>query len=104
MRPDLAVVEPDHEAVVYDGRLRNVHYLNHTAALVLGLCDGTGTIRELAEDIADAYEMPVDEVESQIRSLLRGFRKIELLERRGVKPQKVRDSRERLRIQVPKST
>ena len=54
-RDDLAVVELDGEAVVFDERTSDLHYLNPTATLVFGLCDGTGTVEELAADIAAAY-------------------------------------------------
>jgi hypothetical protein len=73
-------VELDGEAVIYDDRNNKIHYLNPTAMLVFSLFDGTATIRDLADDIADVYQVRSDEIEKQIRGLLRGFRKADLVE------------------------
>ena len=109
-RTDLDVVEIDGEAVVYDPHARQAHYLNHSAALVFGLCDGETTILDMADAIGDLYEMPVDEVESQVRTLLRDLRKLGLIE--GSKQQPAEpdpleaelDERGRIRTKVPQST
>jgi hypothetical protein len=115
IRPDLDYVEVDGEAVVHDVVYGGLHYLNYSAALVFGLCDGQTTISEMAEGIADVYEMPEDEVESQVRSLLRDFRRRRLLDPTSSEKQdeleKLRtsrrehsDERGRIRMQVPQST
>lgn len=78
-REGLSVVELDHEAVIYDERTGDLHHLNPTATLVFGLCDGTATVKELAADIATAFELHADEVERQVRHLLRELRKVGLL-------------------------
>lgn len=80
VRSGLTVVELDGEAVVYDEETLDLHHLNPTATIVFGLCDGTETIPEMAGDISDAFGVPLDEVEPQIRGLLRQFRKAKLLE------------------------
>ena len=79
-RAGLTVVELDGEAVVYDEETMDLHHLNPTATIVFGLCDGTGTIGQMADDIAGAFGVPSEEVEPQIRALLRQFRKAGLLE------------------------
>jgi PqqD family protein of HPr-rel-A system len=79
VRDDLTVVELDGEAVVYDERSGELHHLNPTATLIFGFLDGTATVRELAADVADAFGVPADEVETQIRTLVRSFRKLGLL-------------------------
>jgi hypothetical protein len=86
VREDLDVVDVDGEAVVYDPVGRDVHYMNHSAALVFGLCDGASTAREISSAIAEVYEMPVDDVYRQVRELLKGLRSKELLERPGEQP------------------
>lgn len=83
VREDLTVVELDGEAVVYDERSGDLHHLNPTATLVFGLCDGTATGRELAADISEAYQQPLDEVVDQVHTLLRQFRKAKLIESAG---------------------
>ena len=79
-REDLAVVEIDGEAVIYDEATGDLHHLNPTATIVFALCDGTGTIPELAADLGAAYGVPSDEVEQQLRTVLRTFRRQGLLE------------------------
>jgi hypothetical protein len=80
VRADLAVVELDGEAVIYDEIDNSLHHLNPTATIVLSMCDGTLTIKEFSGEIAEAFSMPADEIEQQVRVLLRDFRKQKLLE------------------------
>jgi Coenzyme PQQ synthesis protein D (PqqD) len=77
---DLAVAEIDGEAVVWDRVPEKLHYLNHSAALVFGLCDGQTTIAQMAEAIGDAYEMDPRELDAQIRPLLRQLNEAGLVE------------------------
>lgn len=79
VRPDLTIVELDGEAVIYDETFGGLHHLNPTATLVLGLCDGTATGRQLAADIADAYGLPQERVAADVQAVLREFRKSKLL-------------------------
>jgi PqqD family protein of HPr-rel-A system len=90
IRDGLEVVELDGEAVVYDEDRANLHHLNQTATLVFSLCDGTATVAELAADLSEGFGVPADEIEQQIRSLLRKFRRMELLERTNGSPKKGR--------------
>jgi PqqD family protein of HPr-rel-A system len=80
VRDDLTVVELDGEAVIYDEATTELHHLNPTATIVFRLCDGTCTMREMSVDIADAFGVPADEVEPQVRSLIRTFRGSGLLQ------------------------
>lgn len=82
VRDDLAVVELDGEAIVYDERTAQLHHLNPTATMIFQMCDGTGTVKELSADIADVYGVVASEVERQVRALLREFRSSDLLEGR----------------------
>jgi PqqD family protein of HPr-rel-A system len=79
-RDDLAVVELDGEAVIYDERSGNLHHLNPTATVVFSLCDGNSTIKEMARDIGEAFEVPPADVEKQLRQLIRDFQGSELLD------------------------
>jgi PqqD family protein of HPr-rel-A system len=79
VRDDLTVVVLDGEAVVYDDVSGELHHLNASATVVFELLDGTSTIRELADDVADAFGQPPREVEIQIRKLVRQFRQLGLL-------------------------
>jgi len=79
VREGLTVVELDGEAVIYDEGSGDLHHLNPTATIVLGLCDGASTMREMSLDIAVAFGAPADEVEAQVRALIHQFRKADLL-------------------------
>ena len=80
VRAGLAVVEVDGEAVIYDEESGGLHHLNPTATLILQLCDGEATVKELSADLAGAYRAPADEVEQSVRRLLRELRRAGLLE------------------------
>jgi hypothetical protein len=80
VRDDLTVVELDGEAVIYDEDRGDLHRMNPTATIVFGLCDGTSTIPQMSSDISEAFGVAPDEVERQVRSLIRAFRKAGLLE------------------------
>lgn len=82
VRDDLTAAELDGEAVVYDDRTGEVHHLNPTATVIYSLCDGTSTIRKMSSELAGAFAVPADEVERQVRALLRQFRKAGLLDGR----------------------
>lgn len=80
LRSDLESVEIDGEAILYDPVNVSVHHLNPTATAIASLFDGTVTIRDLSQEISEAYDVPTKEVEPQIRKLVREFRKLQLLE------------------------
>ena len=59
--------------VVYDESNDRVHYLNHTAAIVLELCTGANDVRGIGEALGAAFELaelPLDEVKACIRQLV----------------------------------
>lgn len=70
VRAALSVVELDGEAVLYDPDSMDVHRLNQTATLILGLLDGTATVDELATDVAEVFDRPLGEVREQLRNLV----------------------------------
>jgi PqqD family protein of HPr-rel-A system len=83
VRDDLHVVELDGEAVVYDETTGDLHHLNAVATVVLELCDGTATAREVARDVATAFEAAPPDVERHVRRCIREFRSVGLLEAGG---------------------
>src|SRR2546422_6230256 len=80
VREDLVVVDIDGEAVVYDPDEVMLHHLNTTAAVVFKLCDGSGTTRELSEDIAEVLGMSVNTVLRQGRHVVSQFNQAGLLD------------------------
>jgi PqqD family protein of HPr-rel-A system len=79
-RADLAVEELEGELLVYDEETSDFHHLNPTASIVFSLCDGTTTVKEMAADIAAAFGEQPQEVERQVRALIRDLRRVRLLD------------------------
>jgi hypothetical protein len=115
IRGDLVVAEVGDELIVFDPTTEAFHHLNPSASLVLGLCDGTATMKETAADVAAVSGRDPAEVEREVRGLVRHLRKQDLLEpTRRNEPahdghehahehDHEHDGRELVRIQVPKS-
>lgn len=61
-RTGLAEVEIDGEIVLYDDAERRLHRLNPPAATLWRCLDGSGSLAEIAHDIADVYGEAPDEV------------------------------------------
>jgi isocitrate dehydrogenase kinase/phosphatase len=55
---DIDVVEVADGFVVYHPARDRVHFFNHTAAVVLELCDGTKSDAEIANLVQRCYELP----------------------------------------------
>ena len=69
---DIDVNEVDDGYVVYHRDRERVHYLNHTAALVLEFCTGENGAEEMPNLLKQVYnlsEAPVDEVEECLSKL-----------------------------------
>jgi hypothetical protein len=73
VRPEVADVEIDGEAVLYDEAHAAVHVLNDTAALVWACCDGSGTVGDIAADIAAAFRMQEASVLADVLDVIRRF-------------------------------
>ncbi|MDP8961117.1 MAG: PqqD family protein [Actinomycetota bacterium] len=80
-RADLTVVELDGEAIIYDAEAGQLHRLNTTGRIVFSLCDGSSTTRELAADIAEAYGLPFEDVETHVTTLVADLQTAGLMER-----------------------
>jgi PqqD family protein of HPr-rel-A system len=79
-RDDLTVVELDGEAVIYDKVGGDLHHLNSSATIIFALCDGTQTARQISAEIAQAFSLPPQEVEPQVRTVVRDLRRAGLLD------------------------
>lgn len=79
-RTDLALVELDGEAVIYDERTGNLHHLNSTATLVFHLLDGRTSIEDVAREIAEVVAVPAVEIRRQIDDVVSTFGQAGLLE------------------------
>ena len=55
--------------VVYDPSRDRVHQLNHTAALILELCNGENTSDDIVRVVQIAYELPEPPKEVTLRCI-----------------------------------
>lgn len=58
--------------MVYQAEKNRVHYLNHTAVLILELCSGRNSIAKIAEAVQKIYalpEAPTEEVREMINRM-----------------------------------
>jgi hypothetical protein len=79
VRDDIALVEIDGEAIIFDPAQSRLHHLNVTAAIIFQLCDGTGTTGELAADIAEVSGAPLDQVEREVGDVVARFGEMGIL-------------------------
>jgi hypothetical protein len=70
----------DGETVVLDRRRRRIHQLNVTASHVWARCDGRHSVREIAEDLAGAFEVDRPIAERDTAALLEQLARAGLLE------------------------
>ena len=80
LREDLAIVELDGEAVIYDEATADLHHLNPTATSILWLCDGSATIAESISQMADAYGVSASDIAGEVRGVLEEFGRRGLLQ------------------------
>jgi hypothetical protein len=72
-RPVAAPVEEallDGELVLYNPVDHRIHHLDRTGALVWQLLDGTATVGELVDDIAEAFGAPAEQIEADVADIL----------------------------------
>lgn len=65
-RSDLAAVELDGEAVIYDDANRRLHRLNAPATILWNCLDGAASLRQIAGDIAETLGADATSVLSDI--------------------------------------
>jgi PqqD family protein of HPr-rel-A system len=66
VRSEAIEINPvDDGYVVYDPDSDRVHFLNHTAAVVLELCTGTNSLADIAAGVRGAYGL-ADSLETQV--------------------------------------
>jgi Coenzyme PQQ synthesis protein D (PqqD) len=54
----LEIHETDDGLIVYQQSSDRVHHLNQTAAVILYLCDGTRSADEIADAVAEVFDLP----------------------------------------------
>jgi hypothetical protein len=86
-KPGVAGIELDGEGLLYDESGSSWHLLNPTAMVIWQFCDGTGTVEELANDLAEAYQTDPVTVLTGTIDTVRQLGQLGLLE--GVEPSPV---------------
>jgi PqqD family protein of HPr-rel-A system len=66
--------------ILYDDAASLVHHLNPSAAVIWHICDGTGTLEELARDLAEEYGLDLDLISEQIAQVVAEFDALGLVE------------------------
>lgn len=75
---DLVLYEIDGEGIVFDPATGNTHRLNATALEIWRLCDGRRTPTDIAETLADRYDVSFAEAAGHVDDA------VQLLEGRGL--------------------
>jgi hypothetical protein len=112
IRPYIDVIDVGDDMLAYDGVNNEIHFLSPSAGVVLQLCDGTATIEQTAAEVAEAYGAPLEVVERDVRTAVEKFGRQGLLEEYtgdlesapGEVPDVMGDERDRIRMQVPRSS
>ena len=77
--PGVSTYPLDDELVLYTPSDGQAYVLNHTAARIWGLLDGTRTETAVARELADAYGQDYDDVLEDVRDLVQHLRTVGLL-------------------------
>ncbi len=86
-RRDVIAVDVDGEIVLYDDSRGVLHRLNPTASALWQRLDGTGTLGEIAADMADVFEVDCDRVLADVLMAARAFAQQGLLDGVGEPPE-----------------
>lgn len=78
-KPKLDISETEDGYVVFQPEFDRVHYLNHSAVLVLELCDGAHSGAQIAALVQQAYSLP-EPPTAKVNELLDSLRQQGLLE------------------------
>jgi len=79
--------ELDGECVILDEAAALMHHLNATATVVWTCFDGSGTLAEIAADLARGFGTEVDRTQAQVLDLARDLGAVGLLD--GIDPEPV---------------
>lgn len=68
------------EAIIYNYARGEVHRINATALEVLKTCDGKHTAKDIAEKLAEIYEVDVDVAKEDVKELIERFAELEIVQ------------------------
>lgn len=64
--PDVEWTEIEGECVVWNSRSEELHHLDRIASLIFRLCDGSTTLGETVQELAQAFEASCATVERDV--------------------------------------
>lgn len=70
VRAEVDAATLDGEVVVYNAGDGRVHQLDRLGSLLWDLLDGSATVRELVDDVADAFGAPRDDVDRDVKAFV----------------------------------
>lgn len=79
-REDVAGAAIDGEMVLYDEATGRLHRLSPTATAIWLCLDGSGTLAEIAADLAEVFGAPLEQVQADVVQTVKAFAEQELLE------------------------
>ena len=82
-RDDVLELDMVDGAILYDNESMLVHHLNPSAALIWHLCDGIGSVDELARDIAVEYKLDPKSITDQVSTVIAELDALGLVEDQG---------------------
>jgi hypothetical protein len=82
VREDLQYRELDDGGVVYDTAAERIHTLNVTAAYIWNCCDGVHTLSEIASELHQHANVPLDRALNDVGEAITYFQKEGLLRSR----------------------
>lgn len=66
IRPNLVIREAEGELLVLDRHQGKIHKFNHSAAVVLGCCDGHHTVDQIIDRVAATYGAAIETVRRDV--------------------------------------
>ena len=82
LRSDLVLRQVGDETLVLDRTGERIHQLNATASYILSRCDGITEQRVVAVDLADRYQISIEQAAKDVLNLLMQLEQLGLLKLR----------------------
>ena len=70
---EFTLEELDNELLLYHPTKTTAVYMSETASLVWRLCDGKRTVRDIVEQLKEAYPEASDQLENDVEETLKTF-------------------------------
>jgi Coenzyme PQQ synthesis protein D (PqqD) len=79
-RSDVSIREVEGDTVVLDRGAEQIHRLNSTASFIWHRCDGRRTVRDIADDLADSFDVDPAAANEVVVTALRQLDQLGLLD------------------------